>query len=404
MDNIYTQLLAIFIDPAKMMIENLATNAVNFFHIQAIFNGLIGILVMMWAYKHLKDGDLFEFKTAMKLMVFVAYCGFMNWAIKDTLTFIEYLQSVVFYPANWTMDLISQSISHIMLTPRTGTEPSSISFLIQTSYNALFLLYKSIFNDLSFTNFFKYLPQLFLFGFVIIAEVAFMALVMLIVLIVNIETYVWLAFGILFLPLILFPQTRAISFTYLKKLISLTLYQPALFLFAFFNFNLVFAIVKKIPTQAEIEQGFFGKAQDMLNSTLDGAGGYITIMGYFTTIIIGALICFFLVRRAPDFINNLFGTSGGIGGSAEMIQKMTILTAGATLGATAGFISGQTKDSYQKAGGGIGGAIAGMGSMMTGGLAGGIAGELGQKINDSKIGSKINEGISFGINSLKGKK
>lgn len=385
------------------MIENIATNAINFFHIQTIFNSFIAILIIMWAYKRLKEGDFLQLKTFMSLLIFIVYVGFINWTIKEPSTFIEYFHAVIFYPANWLMDLISNSISHIMLIPKSGTETSSISFLIQSAYNAIYLIYNRIFDDLSIITFYKLLPQLFLFALVIIAEIAFMALVLLIVAIVTIETYIWLAFGVLFPPLVLFPQTRSIAFTYIKKIISLTLYQPALFLFAFFNFAMIFAVVKKIPSKEEMNQGFFGKTTNVLNSTLDGAG-YVTIMGYFTMIIIGAFVCFYLVKRTPDFINNLFGTSGGIGGTAEMIQKMATTLTAMTLGGIVGYASGTASNAYQQAGGGVGGLIAGTGSLVTGGLGKSVAGELGKKINESKIGSKINEGISFGTDALKGGK
>lgn len=394
-NNIYSSVLAIFVEPTKEVIANIAQSAVIFFQVQIVFNAFIAILVMMWAYKRTKEGDMFQYKTLISLIPFLLFVGFINWTIANPLDFVDYLHSVVFYPANFVMDLVSNSISHLTILPTGGTERFSISFLIQQSYNALYLLYSNAFHDLGLTNFISRLPQLILFLFVIIAEVAFIALVLLIVLIVNVETYVWLAFGILFLPLILFKQTVGIAFTYLKKLISLSLYQPAMYLFAFFNFSVIFAIVRQIPSKEEMEQGFFGKASNLVNANLNGVEGYVTIMGYFTIIIIGAAICFYLVRRTPDFINNLFGTSGGVGGTAELVQKMATQTIGAISGGIAGQAIGNARNAYQQAGGGIGGVMSAIGTAITGGAAqiGGVAG---------KAGAKINNGIQYGIENLKG--
>lgn len=401
-NNIYSTLLSLFVDPAKEMIKLITINAVELFKAQIIFNALMAILIMIWIYQRLKNDDTLELKTLVGLIPFIVYMGFMNWAIANPSTFMEYFYTIIFYPTNWLMDLVTKSITSMMYLPQSGTENASISYLVQQSYNAVYLIYTRVFEDLSFTNFFTRLPQLFLFGFVIIAEVAFLTLVMLIVLIVNIEVYVWISLGIIFLPLVLFKQSRGIAFSYLKKLISLTLYQPALFLFAFFNFSMIFAIIKRIPTKEEIDQGFFGKATDLMNATIDGNIGYISILGYFTIIIIGAIICFYLVKRTPDFINNLFGTSGGVGGMVEMIQKSAVVASGAIAGATAGFIGGSAKNAYEQAGGGIGGVIAGLGTLGSAGMGGGVAGKIGEAINQSKVGSKINEGINFGVQKFSG--
>ncbi|WP_240451772.1 hypothetical protein [Helicobacter sp. L8] len=61
------------------------------------------------------------------------------------------------------------------------------------------------------------LPQLVLFFLLVVAQVLFIALVLIIVLMVFVETKIWLALGIVVLPLGLFPQTKGMLFSYIKS-------------------------------------------------------------------------------------------------------------------------------------------------------------------------------------------
>lgn len=57
-----------------------------------------------------------------------------------------------------------------------------------------------------------------------------------IVLLVTAEIFMWSALGLIVLPLGLIPQTKGMLFSYLKKLISLTLYKPCIILINYLMF------------------------------------------------------------------------------------------------------------------------------------------------------------------------
>lgn len=59
-------------------------------------------------------------------------------------------------------------------------------------------------------------------------------------LLVTAEIFMWSALGLIVLPLGLIPQTKGMLFSYLKKLISLTLYKPCMMLVAFLNYGIIF--------------------------------------------------------------------------------------------------------------------------------------------------------------------
>ncbi|GAA7944021.1 hypothetical protein COL447_08090 [Helicobacter pylori] len=96
-----------------------------------------------------------------------------------------------------------------------------------------------------------------------------------------------------------------------------------------------------------------------------------SIVGFLTIIVLGSVICFFLVKRVPDFINNIFGTSGGVGAVTEMIQKIGMTIGGAVFGGSAVMVANQVKQAYQSAGGGLAGLQAGAKALGLAGLSGG---------------------------------
>ncbi|GHQ10604.1 hypothetical protein JP0057_15110 [Helicobacter pylori] len=88
--NFFDVISGMFVEPAQKVAESLAKHASSFFHAQLILNTIISILFMIWAYKRVKEGDMFEFKTAMGVVVFIAFVGFINWGIKNPNDFNTY--------------------------------------------------------------------------------------------------------------------------------------------------------------------------------------------------------------------------------------------------------------------------------------------------------------------------
>ncbi|GAA7812914.1 hypothetical protein HpCOL19_13850 [Helicobacter pylori] len=74
----------LFIAPSKNLALDLAENMNNLFHVQLSLNIILSILFMIWAYRRIKEGDMFEFKTAIGVVVFVAFLIFLNFCINHS--------------------------------------------------------------------------------------------------------------------------------------------------------------------------------------------------------------------------------------------------------------------------------------------------------------------------------
>ncbi|MGL2536758.1 P-type conjugative transfer protein TrbL [Helicobacter pylori] len=364
----------LFIAPSKNLAWDLAENMNNLFHTQLSLNIILSILFMIWAYRRIKEGDMFEFKTAMGVVVFVAFLMFLNFGINNSKVYMTKFYDFLTIPANALGKLVFDTIDKVVIANGNSGISTTLGTLVNKTYYTITQLYNAVFHDLGWRSFFALFPSLVVFILLILAQSLFLALVMIIVLLVSVEIFIWLSLGIMVLPLGLFPQTKGMLFSYLKKLISLTFYQPCMTLVAFFNLQALQLITIRIPSQDEIRQGFFGDAHKMIDkdpSNLASAG-FTDIIGYFFVLILISVICFYLVKRVPDFINNIFGTSGGVGAVTEMMQKIGMTIGGAVVGGSMVMVANQAKQAYQSAGGGLAGLQAGARAIFGAGLSGGI--------------------------------
>ncbi|NHB22364.1 P-type conjugative transfer protein TrbL [Helicobacter pylori] len=387
--NLFDTLMGMFVEPAQKIAKSLAEHASNFFHAQLILNMIISILFMIWAYRRIKEGDMFQFKTAMGVVVFVVFVGFINWGIKNPNDFNTYFINTIFYPAEKLAILIAQSLNDDLEIPTNAnlspSEMFSIGNLASSAYAMIVNLWDNAFNGVTMFNWLTMIPKLIMFFLVMLGELLFLGLLLIIVLLVTAEIFMWSALGLIVLPLGLIPQTKGMLFSYLKKLISLTFYKPCMMLVAFLNYGVIYKVNALIPTKTEITQGFYGNADKMAKEghIIDAFGNVLkgdwnsylahsSIVGVLTIIVLGSVICFFLIKRVPDFINNIFGTSGGVGAVTEMMQKIGMTIGGAVVGDSMVMVANQAKQAYQSAGGGLAGLQAGARAMFGAGLSGGI--------------------------------
>ncbi|NHB23867.1 P-type conjugative transfer protein TrbL [Helicobacter pylori] len=387
--NFFDIIMGMFVEPAQKIAKSLAEHASNFFHAQLILNMIISILFMIWAYRRIKEGDMFQFKTAMGVVVFVVFVGFINWGIKNPNDFNTYFINTIFYPAEKLAILIAQSLNDDLEIPTNAnlspSEMFSIGNLASSAYAMIVNLWDNAFNGVTMFNWLTMIPKLIMFFLVMLGELLFLGLLLIIVLLVTAEIFMWSALGLIVLPLGLIPQTKGMLFSYLKKLISLTFYKPCMMLVAFLNYGVIYKVNALIPTKTEITQGFYGNADKMAKEghIIDAFGNVLkgdwnsylahsSIVGVLTIIVLGSVICFFLIKRVPDFINNIFGTSGGVGAVTEMMQKIGMTIGGAVVGGSMVMVANQAKQAYQSAGGGLAGLQAGARAMFGAGLSGGI--------------------------------
>lgn len=378
--SIYETILSLFSDPTKKIFYSIATQTAEALKAQMIINAVLVILFMIWAYRRVKEGDIFEFKTAMGVVVFIVFMGVLNWAMDNPTTYMNMLKDTIFYPSNKLTEIITNSMSSLQI----GNNNLTLGSLIDKSYYSIIQLYREVFSDLGWKTFFTMFPMLIIFLLLVLAQILLIGLILIIVLITLVETLTWLSLGFAVLPLALFPQTKGMLFSYLKKLISLTFYQPCIMVVAFLNFSMIESITLKIPTKAEIINGFYNKghiidqmiengSNQAINNFQNAMGAYTSVLGFFIILILGSVICFFLIKRVPDFINNIFGTSGGVGAVTEMMQKIGMTIGGAVVGGSMVMVANQMKQAYQNAGGGLAGLQAGAKAFGLGAISGGAS-------------------------------
>ncbi|MFC3847570.1 type IV secretion system protein [Helicobacter baculiformis] len=395
----FAKVINFFQGPAENVVSDLATQMTELFRVQMSLNIILSILFMVWAYKRVKEGDLFQFKTLMGVGVFVVFVGIINWAISEPATYIREIKNIIYIPAEALTDIIDKSMRAFFNAEFENIskgEHTSIANLIDRSYYGITLFYSAVFKELGWKMFFTMLPQLVLFFLLVVAQVLFIALVLIIVLMVFVETKIWLALGIVVLPLGLFPQTKGMLFSYIKKLLSLTFYKPCLMLVAFFNFNIIKETTKKIPSQTEIKQEFFGDPSKLLQNGVAAVNGVLDsvgLLGHLVLLILSSLVCFYLVKRIPDFINGIFNTSGGVGAITEMMQKIGMTAGGVVVGGSAVTAANKITQAYQSAGGGLAGVRAGLGALGTMGATGGVSAVADRE--------SISAGVKFGVHTIK---
>ncbi|WP_231232041.1 type IV secretion system protein [Helicobacter pylori] len=379
--SIYETILSLFSDPTKKIFYSIATQTAEVLKAQMIINAVLVILFMVWAYRRVKEGDIFQFKTAMGVVVFIVFIGVLNWAMDNPTTYMNMLKDTIFYPSNKLTEIITNSMSSLQIV---GNNNLTLGSLIDKSYYSIIQLYREVFSDLGWKTFFTMFPMLIIFLLLVLAQILLIGLILIIVLITLVETLTWLSLGFAVLPLALFPQTKGMLFSYLKKLISLTFYQPCIMVVAFLNFSMIEGITLKIPTKAEIINGFYNKghvidqmiengSSQAINNFQNAMGAYTSVLGFFIILILGSVVCFFLIKRVPDFINNIFGTSGGVGAVTEMMQKIGMTIGGAVVGGSMVMVANQMKQAYQNAGGGLAGLQAGAKAFGLGAISGGAS-------------------------------
>ncbi len=378
--SIYETILSLFSDPTKKIFYSIATQTAEVLKAQMIINAVLVILFMIWAYRRVKEGDIFQFKTAMGVVVFIVFMGVLNWAIDNPTTYMNMLKDTIFYPSNKLTEIITNSMSSLQI----GNNNLTLGSLIDKSYYSIIQLYREVFSDLGWKTFFTMFPMLIIFLLLVLAQILLIGLILIIVLITLVETLTWLSLGFAVLPLALFPQTKGMLFSYLKKLISLTFYQPCIMVVAFLNFSMIESITLEIPTKAEIINGFYNKghiidqmiencSSQAINNFQNAMGAYTSVLGFFIILILGSVVCFFLIKRVPDFINNIFGTSGGVGAVTEMMQKIGMTIGGAVVGGSMVMVANQMKQAYQNAGGGLAWLQAGAKAFGLGAISGGAS-------------------------------
>ncbi|MCE3040027.1 hypothetical protein [Helicobacter anatolicus] len=384
MDDFFQKITSLFFSVGQdflyQIIESLFDNAIA----KSVLNGVLIILIFAWAISTLKKEEFFNQQSVIKIIMFIIYLGFFNWAISNPKVFLETLQSVIFLPS----DIILQKVTEVMEVSfaTLGFESNGaggIIILINNVLNTLMLMGNAIISNMSFSYFFGIgFFHILLFVVLAVLQILFVITIMQIIIKVSIEVIFWLGFSIILLPLGFFKATRGMIIVFLKKIISLTLFKPCVFVLAYFNFNIVHLIISKLPNSDQIKSGIFENLKTAIETNFTNTANGGTLLFYFVLLIISSYIIFDLCKSVPDMINSIFNTQGGIADITEMGKQSASAISQGISGKALGGIAAATQQGFKRGVSGqnknivdsvIGGAI----SISSGGASNAISKGIG---------------------------
>ncbi|WP_121022735.1 hypothetical protein [Helicobacter vulpis] len=267
----YQTLLHFFIDPTQMLLATMGDHLLE--SLKLPLNALLTLALMGWAYQRVRLGDLFHVRTLFSLAGFALFFVLFNYAWRHPQDFYRILRSLVFYGSDVLMELVRSSLQH------TGNAHLDFAFLVNQTFHTLGLILQTM--DTSRFDASSLLGVALLFS-----QGALLTLLLALALMVAIEIYLWLALGVLVLPLGFFASTRKILWLYVRKCVALSFYQPLIILLAFYNARVLETLIPTLSTLQAYETHLF--------------------------VIISTLLEVFLVQRIPRFIHALCDTHGGV--------------------------------------------------------------------------------------------
>ncbi len=282
-------------DPTHALIQHIGLQMLQVVKFQLLANALVVLAMMIWAYQRVQHADMFRWRTLFSLASFAGFFVLFNYAMQHPQAFYTWLKTTIFYASDSLMELVQESLKASGQTLGLDAQQLSLEFLINQTFHTLVWILSEITHQQTNAN-----PSMLLMGALILSQGALLTLILVLVLIVSIEIYLWLAFGALMLPLGFFVATRSMLWLYLKKCTALSLYQPIVFLVAFYNAHVVQTLISTIPTH------------------LDNAHAPI---GSSVILVVSSLLVLFLVCRVPHFIHSLFHTQGTL---QDMISMATL--------------------------------------------------------------------------------
>lgn len=371
---IYENLMGIFQETIKKFNNVISKQITEQFELQSILSTLIILLIWIWAIKKIREGDMFELKNIVSLILFLTYLGFVNWVFMNqtgATDFMNYFDSFINFPSELLNQII---IAGVKATGNSEiTSETGIPTMIEQIYNFTFDTAKQTFESFTWWKInVMLLIDILLIIAIVIVEFFFIIVICLIIISSTIQISLWEVMAIFFIPLMFFPQTRAMVGAYIKILISLTLYQPFLLLIGAFYVSI-------------------------LNSTKEMMLDKTLIEGHLVLIIIMGIICIFLIKAAQSIIDGIMGTQSGFLGVSSitnMASKGASALASMAGGAATGSVMGMMKQAFSQGGGGGKGLGLAALSALTGGASAGVAPAA------KSIAKGIAKGVSFGASKL----
>ncbi|AFI05051.1 P-type conjugative transfer protein TrbL [Helicobacter cetorum] len=266
-NNAYEIILSWFITPLTAILGRFAEFFLYTLHAQFVFNSVVALAFMLFAYKSLKEQNLFSSSTLLEALLFVGFFALFNYALKNPMHFYEFFQNAIFILPNMLTQALTQSLATF------SDYTLSIDFIFNHGFYAL-----SFISDLSH-------KEVGVWLILSVLQALFLSVLFAIIILVYLEVHVWCSLGVLLLAFGFFKSWRSVLIMCLKKCLALGFYKPFLLVVGFLNVSVTQALIK-----AHMQE-----QQDL--SLL---------------LVVALFLCCALIIGVPFFINALFRTQNSL--------------------------------------------------------------------------------------------
>ncbi len=177
----YEIILSWFITPLTAILGRFAEFFLYTLHAQLVFNSVVALAFMLFAYRSLKEQNFFSASALLEALLFVGFFALFNYALKNPSRFYELFQNAIFIAPNMIAQSLSQSLSNF------SNHALSLDFIFNHGFYAL-----SFISDLSHNEMSVWL-------FLSILQALFLSVLFAIIILVYLEVHVWCSLGVLFL-------------------------------------------------------------------------------------------------------------------------------------------------------------------------------------------------------------
>ncbi|WP_104713663.1 conjugal transfer protein TrbL [Helicobacter cetorum] len=278
--NAYEVVLSWFITPLTAILGQFADFFLYSLHAQLVFNSLVSLAFMVFAYERLKEQNLFSKQTILETLFFVGFFALFNYALNHIDTFYILFKKIIFA----LPDLLTNSLAQSLENQMQDTLVLRLDFLFNYAFSALTFIW-----DLAHKEWSLWL----ILG---ILQALFLSVMFALIILVWLEVHVWCSLGVLFLAFGFFKTWRSVLWICFKKCLALGFYKPLILLVGFLN-----AYIMQVLMNAQMH------AREDLALLL----------------LVALFCCLGLIISVPFFINVFFKTHNSI---RESIQLITTLS------------------------------------------------------------------------------
>lgn len=151
----YEIILSWFITPLTAILGRFAEFFLYTLHAQLVFNSVVALAFMLFAYRSLKEQNFFSASALTEALLFVGFFALFNYALKNPMHFYEFFQNAIFIAPNMIAQSLSQSLSNF------SDHALSLDFIFNHGFYALSFISDLSHNEMSVWLFLSVLQGLF---------------------------------------------------------------------------------------------------------------------------------------------------------------------------------------------------------------------------------------------------